>query len=352
MEMEKNDYLSLYETMVRIREFEEASRALMLEGRLAGFLHLYSGEEAIASGVCSELTDEDCICSTHRGHGHIIAKGGSIPRMMAELYGKDTGYCQGKSGSMHIADIKVGIIGANGIVGACIPIANGVAFALRYKKKDAVAVAFFGDGASNRGTFHEALNMAAAWKLPVVFVCENNGFGMSTPPSRATNNANISERAAAYNIPGVTVDGNDPVAVKAAAATAVKRAKMGEGPSLIECVTWRHHGHYIGDPALYKDPSKQKEWLSAEMDPISRFEKRLATECIATEAELAGIKEAAREELQAAIVFAEESPEPPPETLLENVYVTKRGHSGIPDGASISSAMPEKVYVCAQNQGE
>ena len=323
--MKNTDYLSLYKTMTRIREFEETARSLMLEGRLAGFLHLYSGEEAIASGVCSELSSDDCICSTHRGHGHIIAKGGSIPRMMAELYGKDTGYSQGKSGSMHIADISIGIIGANGIVGACIPIANGVAFALRYKKKNAVSVAFFGDGASNRGTFHEALNMAAAWKLPVVFICENNGFGMSTPPYRATNNKNISERAAAYNIPGVTVDGNDPVAVKEAASTAVERAKNGEGPSLIECVTWRHHGHYIGDPALYKDPEEQKRWLSGEMDPILRFEKRLVSGGLASESELIKIKENAREELKAAVVFAEESPEPAPETMFDNVYIQRLG---------------------------
>jgi pyruvate dehydrogenase E1 component alpha subunit len=292
----------------------------MLEGKLGGFLHLYSGEEAIAAGVCSELSDADCICSTHRGHGHIIAKGGDIPKMMAELYGKDTGYSQGKSGSMHIADIGIGIIGANGIVGACIPIANGVAFALRYKKKDAVAVAFFGDGGANRGTFHEALNMASAWKLPAVFVCENNGFGMSTPPSRATNNKNLSERAAAYNIPGVTVDGNDPVAVKEAAARAVKRAKKGEGPTLIECLTWRHHGHYIGDPALYKDPKVQKKWLSEEIDPISRFEARLTKEKIAGAEELAAVKARVREVVRAAVAFAEESPDPAPETLFENVY--------------------------------
>jgi len=319
--MEKQEYLSLFTTMVRIREFEETARRLMLDGKLGGFLHLYSGEEAIAAGVCSELSNEDCICSTHRGHGHIIAKGGSIPKMMAELYGKDTGYSQGKSGSMHIADISIGIIGANGIVGACIPIANGVGFALRYKHKDAVSVAFFGDGASNRGTFHEALNLASAWKLPVVFVCENNGFGMSTPPGRATNNKNLSERSAAYNIPGVTVDGNDPIAVKEAAAAAVARAKQGEGPSLIECLTWRHHGHYIGDPALYKDPADQKRWLSDIMDPIPRFEARLIKEKKASQEELAAIKKQASEELQAAIAFAESSPDPAPETMYEHVYL-------------------------------
>ena len=320
MKLKKQEYLDLYERMVRIREFEETARRLMLEGKLGGFLHLYSGEEAIAAGVCSELSDEDCICSTHRGHGHIIAKGGSIPKMMAELYGKDTGYSQGKSGSMHIADIDIGIIGANGIVGACIPIANGVGFALRYKKKDAVAVAFFGDGSTNRGTFHEALNLASAWKLPVIFVCENNGFGMSTPPSRATNNKNLSERAAAYNIPGVTVDGNDPLAVKEATSVAVKRAKEGEGPSFIECTTWRHHGHYIGDPALYKDPEVQKKWLSDDMDPIPRFEDYLVREEILSKSELLAIREKAEEEVEAAVAFAEASPDPSPDSMFEHVY--------------------------------
>ncbi|MDR1571575.1 MAG: thiamine pyrophosphate-dependent dehydrogenase E1 component subunit alpha [Clostridiales Family XIII bacterium] len=320
MKLSKKESLSLYETMVRIREFEESARTLMLEGKLGGFLHLYSGEEAIAAGVCSELGDEDCICSTHRGHGHIIAKGGDVNRMMAELYGKDTGYSQGKSGSMHIADIGIGIIGANGIVGACIPIANGVAFALRYRGRDSVAVAFFGDGASNRGTFHEALNLAATWRLPTVFICENNGFGMSTPPARASSVKNLSERAAAYGIPGVTVDGNDPVAVKAATREAVVRARAGKGPSLVECVTWRHHGHYIGDPAVYKDPEEQKRWLAADRDPILRFEARLVGEKTAKGAELEAIRQRARDEIGAAIAFAESSPDPAPETLTENVY--------------------------------
>jgi pyruvate dehydrogenase E1 component alpha subunit len=321
LDLKKEEYLSLYETMVRIRTFEEAAKRLMLEGRLGGFLHLYSGEEAIAAGVCGELGDADCICSTHRGHGHIIAKGGNTGRMMAELYGKEKGYSQGKGGSMHIADIEIGIIGANGIVGACMPIANGVAFALRYKRKDAVSVAFFGDGATNRGTFHEALNLASTWKLPTVFVCENNGFGMSTPPSRATNIKNLSERAAAYGIPGVTIDGNDPVAVKEAAREAIERAKAQEGPSLVECVTWRHHGHYIGDPAPYKDPKTQEFWLSPEKDPISRFESRLDAKGIATSDELSAIKAKAQAEIEAAIAFAESGADPAPEALTENVYV-------------------------------
>jgi pyruvate dehydrogenase E1 component alpha subunit len=321
MKFNKREYLSIYEDMLKIREFEEAAHKLMLEGRLWGFLHLYSGEEAVAVGVCSELGEKDCICSTHRGHGHIIAKGGDLNRMMAELYGKETGYSSGKSGSMHIADISLGIIGANGIVGAAIAIANGVAFANRYRKNGAVTVAFFGDGATNRGTFHEALNLASTWDLPIIFVCENNGFGMSTSTARSMNVKRISERAAAYGMSGVTVDGNDPIAVKVAVREAIARLKEGKGQTLLECVTWRHHGHFIGDPATYKDPVEQKMWLSPERDPISRFEALLVQDNISGEDELAAIRDNVRERIRAAIEFAEASPDPSPEALLENVYV-------------------------------
>jgi pyruvate dehydrogenase E1 component alpha subunit len=281
---------------------------------------MYIGEEAIASGVCSELTQEDCICSTHRGHGHIIAKGGDINRMMAELYGKRTGYNKGKGGSMHIADISIGIIGANGIVGAGLPIANGVAFALRYKKVDAVVVAFFGDGAANRGTFHEALNLASVWNLPVIFVCENNGYGMSVAQKYHMKIKDISVRSKAYDIAGVTVDGNDPVAVKAATRKAVKRIKDGKGPTLIECKTFRHYGHYLGDPAVYFDPEELKFWKSKEQDPIARFEIRLLDERIATQADIDEIKANAHRIMEEAIAFAEQSPDPEPEVMFEDVY--------------------------------
>lgn len=320
MKVNKEEMFSLFETMVKIRDFEETSKDLMLGGKLGGFLHSYSGEEAIAAGVCSELTKTDYICSTHRGHGHIIAKGGSVDRMMAELYGKSTGYCKGKSGSMHIADISLGIIGANGIVGAGLPIANGVAFALRYKKIDGVVVAFFGDGATNRGTFHEALNLASAWNLPVIFVCENNGFGMSVAQQYHMKLKKISDRSAAYGIAGVTVDGNDPVAVKEATREAVKRIKEGNGPTLLECITWRHYGHYIGDPAVYKDPEEQKEWLTDAKDPIPRFETRLLGEGVATQEELDKIKADVRKQIENAIVFAEGSPDPAIETMFDDVY--------------------------------
>jgi pyruvate dehydrogenase E1 component alpha subunit len=320
MELTNQDMLKLYEKMATIRDFEETSKDLMLEGKLGGFLHSYAGEEAIAVGVCSELTKDDCICSTHRGHGHIIAKGGDINKMMAELYGKSTGYSQGKSGSMHIADISLGIIGANGIVGAGIPIANGVAFALRYLKRDAIAVAFFGDGATNRGTFHEAMNLASVWDLPIVFVCENNNFGMSTSQERHMKLKKISDRTAAYGFAGVTVDGNDPVAVKEAMHDAVERVKSGNGQTLIECITWRHYGHYIGDPAVYKDPKDQELWLSAEKDPISRFEKRLRDDGIATLDEIMAIKEKIHGKILDAVRFAEESPDPTPESMFDHVY--------------------------------
>jgi len=320
MKLDKENMLSLFETMVKIRDFEEKSKDLMLAGKLAGFLHSYAGEEAVAAGVCSKLGPQDCICSTHRGHGHIIAKGADINKMMAELFGKATGYSKGKSGSMHIADISLGIIGANGIVGAGLPIANGVAFALRYEKKDGVVVAFFGDGATNRGTFHEALNLASVWNLPVVFVCENNKFGMSVSQERHMKIEKISDRAAAYGIPGVTVDGNDPVAVGEAAAEAVNRARSGQGPTLIECLTWRHYGHFIGDPAVYKDPEEQKLWLSAERDPILRFRTRLLDEGLATQAEIDAIEARVATQIDEAVAFAEASPDPAPSVMFEDVY--------------------------------
>lgn len=320
MQLKNEEMLSLYETMVRIRDFEETSKGLMLSGKLGGFLHSYVGQEAIAAGACSELTKKDCVCSHHRGHGHIIAKGGDIKRMVAELYGKKTGYCKGKSGSMHIADISIGIIGANGIVGAGLPIGNGVAFALRYKKIDAVVVVFFGDGAANRGTFHEALNLASVWNLPIIFICENNNFGMSVAQKYHMKIKDISVRSKAYDIAGVTVDGNDPVAVKKATRDAIMRIKEDKGPTLIECKTWRHYGHFIGDPAAYMDPEEKKMWLSKEKDPISRFETRLLNEKIATQADLDELNARTHKIIEEAVAFAEQSPDPGPEVMYEDVF--------------------------------
>ena len=314
---DKAAMLALYRVMLLIREFEETSAKLFLDGNLVGFLHLYSGQEAIAAGVCACLRDDDCITSTHRGHGHCIAKGADTNRMMAELFGKVDGYSKGKGGSMHIADISKGIIGANGIVGAGIPIAVGVAYAQKYRDEDTVTVAFFGDGASNRGTFHESLNMASALNLPVIFVCENNQFAMSTPFKYHSKNKTISQRGQAYDIPGVHVDGNDPIAVRDATAKAVARARDGNGPTLIECLTWRHHGHFIGDSASYKSQKDEKSWR--KKDPIPRFENRLLNNKIADENELASIKADVTETILASVRFAENSAFPEISVMFDDL---------------------------------
>ena len=313
----KEEMLGLLRMMVRIRTFEETSAKLFLDGKIVGFLHLYSGQEAVAAGVCACLRDDDYITSTHRGHGHCLAKGADINRMMAELHGRVTGYSKGKGGSMHIADISKGIIGANGIVGAGIPIAVGAGFAHKYRGTDGVAVTFFGDGASNRGTFHEGMNMASALNLPVVFVCENNQFGMSTPFSYHSKNKTISQRAAAYDMPGVTVDGNDPVAVRDATKAAVDLARSGGGPTLIECLTWRHYGHFLGDSAPYKKPEDEAKWR--ENDPIPIFEKRLVKEGVADNADIKKILAQAEEEVAASIRFAEDSPYPDVSVMYEDL---------------------------------
>ncbi len=318
MEVTKETLLGFYETMVTIRTFEEKAMELFAAGYIPGFVHLYIGEEAVATGVCANLTERDFITSTHRGHGHLIAKGGKIDLMMAELMGKVTGYCKGKGGSMHIADVDLGILGANGIVGAGQPIAAGAAFACKYKKQDNVCVCFFGDGASNRGTFHEALNLASIFKLPVIYVCENNLYGISNCQRDHMNVSDISDRAASYGIPGVSVDGNDVMAVYEAAAEAVKRARKGEGPSMIECKTWRHRGHFEGDPGIYKNAKEQEAWI--KKDPIIKLEKKLVEYEYAAEDELNAIKDAAKERIEAAVEFAKNSPDPEPEDVLRDVY--------------------------------
>ena len=318
--MEKGEYLSIYETMLRIRTFDETAMKLSEGGELNGFIHPYSGEEAIAAGVCSELTNDDCIVSTHRGHGHIIAKGADIKKMFAELYGKATGYSGGRSGSMHIADFGIGIIGANGIVGAGLPIANGVAFALDYMNKNAICVVFFGDGATNRGTFHEALNLASTWNLPILFVCENNNIASTTMRHETMKNKYIAERASAYGMTGITIDGNDPLEVKGATREAIERLYRGGGQTIIECMTWRHHQHYNGDRFVYKDPKEQAMWLSKEMDPISRFETRLVREGIVSTEELSRIRAGVVAEVIAAVEYGKASPYPEPAAMFENVY--------------------------------
>src|SRR5712675_134109 len=260
--LDKSQLLHLYEQMTTIREFEERAGKEFAAGKIPGFVHLYAGEEAVAVGVCTHLTDDDYITSHHRGHGHCIAKGVDIQAMVAELLGREAGACRGKGGSMHIADVHKGMLGANGIVGGGFPLATGAGLTCKYNGRDQVAVCFFGDGAANQGTFHESLNLAGIWKLPVIYVAENNGYAESTPVTYHMSCRDIAERAAGYNMPGVTVDGLDVLAVYEAAGEAIARARRGEGPSLIECKTYRYYGHFEGDTITYRT----KEELAAFME--------------------------------------------------------------------------------------
>uniref|UniRef100_A0A832EJ73 Thiamine pyrophosphate-dependent dehydrogenase E1 component subunit alpha n=1 Tax=Desulfacinum infernum TaxID=35837 RepID=A0A832EJ73_9BACT len=310
--------LEMYRTMVKIREFETKVQEFFAAGKIPGFVHLYIGEEAVATGTCAALEPTDYITSTHRGHGHLIAKGGDLKRMMAELFGKRTGYCKGKGGSMHIADVELGILGANGIVGGGGPIANGAALAAQYRGTDQVAVCFFGDGAANQGTTQEAMNLASAWKLPVIFVNENNGYGISCPTCKSMAVADIADRAAAYDMPGVVVDGNDVMAVYEAVWEAVRRARRGDGPSLIECKTYRWRGHFEGDVCTYRDESEVQTWMAK--DPIKRFKEKLTDQGVLTADKDHGILAAVAQELEEAVDFAEKSPLPAPEEVLEDVY--------------------------------
>jgi pyruvate dehydrogenase E1 component alpha subunit len=309
--------LRIHLTMVRIRQFEQRAIELFMAGELPGFLHSCLGQEAVPAGVCAALREDDYITSTHRGHGHVIAKGLSFDRMMAELYGRTTGYCKGKGGSMHIADFSQGVLGANGIVGAGIPIATGAALSAQMRRSGQVVVAFFGDGATSQGAFHEAANLAAVWNLPVVYVCENNLYAVSTPVSRQMRVNSVAQRAAAYGFPGVTVDGNDPLAVYEAARAAVERARSGGGPTLLECRTYRWMGHYIGDPATYR-PAEEVAWWK-ERDPLALFERKLIETDICSQEEIQRVHEQVRAELEAAIEFARQSPAPAPEDALTDL---------------------------------
>jgi acetoin:2,6-dichlorophenolindophenol oxidoreductase subunit alpha len=315
----KAELVDLYRCMVRIRSFEEHAHKAFLKGGMPGFLHLYSGEEAIAAGVMSVLGDDDYIVTSHRGHGHLLARGGDPKRMFAELYGRVDGYCRGKGGSMHIADLGHGMLGANGIVGAAVNIGTGAAFAAKYRGEKRVSVAFFGDGSTNRGTFHEALNLAAIWDLPAVYILENNGYGVANPQTDHTRLKNLADRAAAYGFPGVVVNGNDVLAVREVTVGAVDRARAGGGPTLIEAKTWRHWGHFIGDSAKYRDPAEHQAWL--DRDPIPAFAAVLAKRGMAVEAELAAVREEAEAEMDAAIEFGRQSPFPDVSELVQDVYV-------------------------------
>jgi len=317
IKVDKSTLLALYRTMVRIRSFEEPAHKELLKGEMPGFLHLYSGEEAIAVGVMSVLQADDYISSHHRGHGHLIAKGADTKRMFAELFGRVDGFCRGKGGSMHIADSSLHVLGANGIVGACMHIGTGAAFACKHKHKGRIAVTFLGDASTNRGTFHEALNLAAIWDLPAVYVVENNLYGVANC-QRDYMKVAVADRAAVYGFPGVTVDGNDVVAVREAAREAVDRARRGEGPTLLDCRTWRHWGHFIGDAATYRDPAEHEAWL--KRDPLLITGKLLRSKKWATQADLDRIQAEADEEMQAALEFGKKSPFPAKEELYTDVY--------------------------------
>lgn len=317
MSLSSEKMIELYRGMVRIRRFEEKVSELFSKGMIPGFVHLYIGEEAVAVGVCANLTKNDYITSTHRGHGHCIAKGADLRRMMAELFGKKTGYCKGKGGSMHIADYGSGILGANAIVGANIPIAAGAAFAAKLKGTNHVAVAFFGDGASNTGAFHEGINIAAAWKLPVIFVCENNLYAISTRTTRSTPISNIADRAVSYGIPGVIADGMDVMAVYESVNKAVERARKGQGPTLVECKTYRFYGSFEGDPQRYRTKSEREEWQMK--DPLN-FGEKLVNMGVLTEVDVQKIDQEVKSAVEEAVKYAQESPYPEPEEVTKDLF--------------------------------
>jgi pyruvate dehydrogenase E1 component alpha subunit len=301
-------------TMWRIRRFEEAVDDLFARGLMHGTMHLSIGQEASATGVCAALADGDLIASTHRGHGHCIAKGAELLPMMAELLAKDTGYCRGRGGSMHIADVSKGNLGANGIVAGGIPIAVGSALAQQLRGTGAVVVCFFGDGATNEGAFHEAANLAAIWQLPVVLVCENNKYGMSFSTEQSMNVATIAERASSYGFPGVRVDGNDVEAVHAAAVEAVERARRGDGPTLLEAVTYRWKGHSKSDKNLYRTREEIEQWRAD--DPIAAFEAEVLAAGGLSESDVEEVRATAREQVRDAVRQAMQAPDADPAVLL------------------------------------
>ena len=323
MDIGKDLLLEMYRAMTRIRLFEARVRDLATANEIPGFVHVSIGEEASAAGTCAALRKTDRITSTHRGHGHLIAKGGKLAEMMAEIYGKRTGYCKGKGGSMHIADFSLGILGANGIVGGGIPIATGSALAAKLKNSGEVTACFFGDGAANEGTFHESLNLASIWKLPVIYVCENNGFGEFTPTKAACSVKDIAIRAKGYDIPGHVVDGNNVLEVYRYASEAAARARSGEGPTLLECKTYRWEGHVVGEQAFitgsYRTEEEVASWKAR--CPIIALEKEVLEAGLIKRDELERIVKEAREQVDAAVEFARQSPMPDPAEASEDLWV-------------------------------
>ena len=316
--MNKEQLLALLATMVRIREFEEMSTSIFLSGEIQGFVHVYIGQEAIATGVCAALRDDDYITSTHRGHGHLIAKGADVNKMLAELCGKKTGYNDGKGGSMHICDIDKGIIGANGLLGAGMTLGAGAAFAAKYNGTDQVAVTFFGDGSSNEGEFHEATNLASLWKLPQIFVCENNEYQVTRHISQTMATDSIAARAKSYKMPGITINGNDVLAVYETAKEAVARARAGEGPTLIECKTTRVGGNFVGDPSLYVPKEIKDTWPGR--DCINNFKKKLLADGTVTQEEIDAVYAEEKQRMQDALEFARKSPYPDVSDAVKNVF--------------------------------
>lgn len=318
--MDKAFALAIYETMFRIRTFEEEVKKQFEDGNIPGFIHLGSGQEAVSAGACAAIKKDDYIGSTHRGHANLIAKGGKTDRMMAELFARETGSCKGRGGCLHITEMGVGSLGANGIVAAGIIVANGAALSAKLRKNKKVVLTFFGDGATNQGKFHEAMNLAALWSLPNVFICENNLYGEATPLAQHMKIKDISVRAQAYGMPGVSVDGQDVLKVYDAVSEAVQRAREGKGPSLIEAKTYRFHGHHIGDPETYRTREEVEEWME-KRDPVKLFKAKLLKDFKATASEVGSIEKKVQKEIEDAVRFASESPSPDPATLMQNVYV-------------------------------
>ena len=319
--MDKTTALGLYRVMRRIRDFEERATVLFGEGKLWGTIHSYAGEEGIAAGVCAHLRDDDWITSTHRGHGHCIAKRADLGRMYAELLGRETGYCRGRGGSMHIADTSKGNLGANGIVGGGIPIATGAALTAKQLGTDQVAVSFFGDGAVNQGAFHESANLASIWKLPVIYVCENNQYAESLPVKNAFAVEDISRRAEGYGMPGVRVNGRDVRAVHEAAGTLIARARRGDGPAFLVADTYRHEGHYYGDPRKYQTKDEIEGWKT-RFDPLVDTRAWMTETKLATVAELDAVDAEVIEEAKRAVAWAEAGPPASPISLPGDVYAS------------------------------
>jgi pyruvate dehydrogenase E1 component alpha subunit len=321
-ELRKDELINIYSTMIRIRRVEEKLMEVFATGVIPGFIHVSIGQEAVAVGICSALRKDDCIANTHRGHGQALAKGIDLKGFMAEIYGKRNGVCKGRPGSMHIAEKASGILGSNGIVGGGMPLAMGNAFASQYLNDGRVTVCFFGDGASNEGTFHESLNLASLWNLPIIFCCENNEWAQFTPIEKYIKIEKISERGVAYGMPGISVDGDDVLAVYDAAKKAVTRARKGKGPTLVECKTHRWFGHFAGDKQKYRSPEEIE--TVRKNDPILRFQKRLVEGNILDQKDIDAIEQRIRREIDDAVKFSEESPLPEPDELFNDVYREER----------------------------